>query len=163
MSSQQKKARQRGFSLIELLASAAILGILASVAVPVVQTTVRREKERQLRQALRDIRHAIDAYKQATLSGHIVVPSGDSGYPHTLLDLVSGVPDALNPSGPHQYFLRRLPRDPFYADLTATPSDTWGKRRYDSPPDAPQAGPDVFDVYSQSVQVGLNGVAYAEW
>lgn len=157
------KTGQGGFSLIELLASAAILGILASVAVPVVQTTMRRERERELRQALRDIRRGIDAYKQATLSGHIASQTGDSGYPKQLTDLVTGLPDALDASAPHQYFLRRLPRDPFFADATVAAADTWAKRRYDSPPDAPQEGPDVFDVYSRSDQTGLNGVPYAQW
>jgi general secretion pathway protein G len=157
------KRRQVGFSLIELLASAAILGILASVAVPVIQTSMRREKERELRQALRDIRRGIDAYKQAAAGGHILVKENESGYPHALTDLVTGIPDNLNLAGPPQYFLRRLPRDPFFADLAVPADRTWGKRRYDSPPDAPLAGNDVFDVYSLSAQTGLNGVPYASW
>lgn len=157
------KRKHRGFSLIELLASAAIVGVLASVAVPVVQTTMQREKERELRKALRDIRGAIDAYKLAVLNGNIVVATGASGYPPSLVSLVVGVQDDKNKTGPRLYFLRRLPRDPFFADRTVAAADTWGKRCFDSPPEAPQEGTDVFDVYSRSTQSGMNGVPYAEW
>jgi general secretion pathway protein G len=155
--------RTGGFSLIELLAAAAILAILATVAVPVIETTVRRENERHLRQALRDIRGAIDAYKQATASGHIATKSGDSGYPPGLLDLAAGVEDQANKNGPRLYFLRRIPRDPFASDLSLPAADTWGKRSFDSPPDAPREGADVFDVYSTSQLMGLNGQPYQEW
>jgi len=154
---------QRGFTLIELLASAAILGVLASVAVPVVQTTMQRERERELRTALRDIRGAIDSYKQAVASGKVASENGASGYPPSLSALVVGVQNDQDKNGPRLYFLRRLPRDPFFADRSVAAADTWGKRRFDSPPDAPQEGVDVFDVYSRSTQPGLNGVPYAEW
>jgi general secretion pathway protein G len=152
-----------GFSLIELLATAAIVALLATVAVPVVETTVRRERERELRQALRDIRGAIDAYKKATATGHIAIKPDDSGYPPSLLDLVVGVEDQANKGGPKLYFLRRIPRDPFYTDLSVAPADTWGKRSFDSPPEAPRDGVDVFDVYSTSPLTGLNGQPYQEW
>lgn len=153
----------QGFSLIELLAAAAILGLLATVAVPVIETTVRREKERELRQALRDIRRGIDAYKQAAATGHIAINSADSGYPPVLRDLVIGVQDDQNKTGPRLYFLRRIPRDPFFSDRTVPTADTWGKRSYDSPPDVPHEGVDVFDVYSTSGLTGVNGVPYGEW
>jgi general secretion pathway protein G len=152
-----------GFSLIELLAAAAILGVLAAVAVPVIETTVRRDKERELRKALRDIRGAIDAYKQATASGHVASKLEDSGYPHDLLDLVVGVEDQTNKNGSKLYFLRRIPRDPFASDLSIPAADTWGKRSFDSSPDAPHQGADVFDVYSTSPLTGMNGQAYREW
>lgn len=155
--------RARGFSFIELLASAAIIGLLASVAVPMVQTTVKRQKERELRIALREIRQGIDAYKQAGMAGHIVVPQEQSGYPPSLMDLVQGVEDAKRPEHPKLYFMRRIPRDPFYPDPAAKAIDTWGKRSFASPPDKPEAGDDVFDVYPLSTQTGLNGVPYREW
>lgn len=155
--------RSFGFSLIELLAAAAILGVLATVAVPVIETTVRREKERELRQALRDIRRGIDAYKQAAATGHILVNNADSGYPPKLEDLVIGVQDEQNKGGPRLYFIRRIPRDPFFPYRSTPAVQTWGKRSYDSPPESPKEGADVFDVYSTSGQTGLNGVPYAEW
>lgn len=156
-------SRRSGFSLIELLVAAAILGLLATVAMPMAELTVKREKEHELRVALRQIRDAIDAYKIAASSGKIALTSGQSGYPPTLTDLVAGVTDATNTSGPKLYFLRRVPRDPFYPDQTTAAVDTWGLRSYDSSPDAPRAGDDVFDVYSQSTQTGLNGVPYKDW
>lgn len=119
----------RGFSLIELLAAAAIIGILATVAVPVIETTVRRQKEHDLRLALRDIRQAIDAYKAAAAGGHIALKSDDSGYPPSLVELVSGVDDLAHQGGAKLYFLRRIPRDPFFADSAIPAIDTWGKRR----------------------------------
>jgi general secretion pathway protein G len=155
--------RIAGFSLIELLAAAAIVGILATVAVPFVETTARRQKEHELRQALRDIRNAVDAYKQATDSGRVDMQKGESGYPPTLDVLTQGVEDAENRDGPKIYFLRRLPRDPFVADLSVPAASTWGKRSFDSPPDRPREGADVFDVYSTSSLVGLNGQPYREW
>lgn len=155
--------RNAGFSLIELVIAATILGILATVAVPVVETTVRREKERELRQALRDIRNAIDAYKLAAAGGHIAMQLGDSGYPPNLQALAIGVDDQANKGGAKLYFLRRIPRDPFAADASVSAADMWGKRSFDSPPDAPHEGIDVFDVYSMSPLVGMNGQAYREW
>lgn len=149
--------------MIELLAAAVIVGILASVAVPVIETTVKRQKERELRQALREIRIAIDAYKLATASGRISSKHDDSGYPPSLTDLSSGVVDQNNKNGPRLYFLRRIPRDPFATDPSKTAEKTWGTRSFDSPPEAPRAGDDVFDVYSLSSKVGLNGLPYKEW
>lgn len=163
MLAQRSPARSRGFSFIELLASAAIVGLLASIAVPMVQTTVKRQKERELRIALREIRQGIDAYKQAAMAGRILVPQDQSGYPHSLMDLVQGVEDASRPEHPKLYFLRRIPRDPFHPDPKARAVDTWGKRSFASPPDKPEEGDDVFDVYPLSTQTGLNGVPYREW
>lgn len=153
-----------GFSLIELLASAAIIGLLATVAVPFVETAVKRQKEHDLRLALNQIRQAIDAYKQATLDGRIAVTPDQSGYPLSLALLVGGVANARPGYGPPVlYFLRRIPRDPFFPDASVATIDTWALRSFDSPPDSPRSGSDVFDVHSQSAQTGLNGVPYKEW
>jgi general secretion pathway protein G len=155
--------RSGGFTFIELLASAAIIGLLASVAVPMVQTTVKRQKERELRIALREIRQGIDAYKQAGVAGRIAVLQEQSGYPPSLLTLVQGVDDVSRPEHPKLYFLRRIPRDPFFPDANVKAVDTWGKRSFASPPEKPEEGDDVFDVYTKSAQTGLNGVPYREW
>ena len=156
-------ARNRGFSFIELLASAAILGMLASIAVPMVQTTVKRQKERELRIALREIRQGIDSYKQAGTDKRIAVLQEQSGYPLSLKELVDGVEDISKPEHPKLYFMRRIPRDPFFPDPKVPAVDTWGKRSFASAADKPEAGDDVFDVYSQSAQIGLNGLPYREW
>lgn len=163
MSISGRRDRARGFSLVELMVSAAIVGVLASVAMSIAETTVRRQKEHALRLALQDMRQAIDAYKQAAADKRILVLPGSSGYPHTLTELVDGVPDASNPAAPPLYFLRRVPRDPFSADQSGAPADSWGLRSYASPADRPRAGDDVYDVFSRSTETGLNGVPYGEW
>jgi general secretion pathway protein G len=146
----------KGFTLIELLITVAILGLLASVALPLAEVTVQRGKEQDLRRSLREIREAIDAYKRATEEGVIAKPADKSGYPPTLAVLAEGVVDQRTPKGARIYFLRRIPADP-------VSGEPWGLRNYASPADAPQSGDDVFDVHSKSTQVGLNGIAYREW
>lgn len=155
--------RSAGFSLIELLAASVIVGLLATVAVPFMETTLKRQKEQALRTALRDIRNALDAYKQATVDGRIKVEDGKTGYPASLLELTVGIEDAKDPKKPRLVFLRRIPRDPFYADNRTAAVNTWGLRSYASSSEQPQLGEDVFDVYSMSDRTGLNGVPYKEW
>jgi general secretion pathway protein G len=155
--------RPRGFTLIELVITVAIVGLLATAAMPLAELTVKRGKEQQLRAALREIRTAIDAYKLAADQGHIEQEADASGYPPALDVLTSGVEDAANPDKKKIYFLRRLPRDPFFPDGSVAASDTWGLRSYASPPDDPQAGDDVYDVYSLATGNALDGTAYHDW
>jgi general secretion pathway protein G len=139
-----------------------IVGILASAAMPLAALHKRRAKEAELHEALRTVRIALDDYKLAVDSGRIAKATGDTGYPPSLLVLVQGVKDANTPEGKKIYFLRRLPRDPF-ADPALPAAETWGLRSYASPPDAPQPGADVFDIYSRAPGVGLDGSAYRTW
>ncbi len=157
--------RVSGFSYIEIVITVAILALLATAAVPAVELAVTRHKEAQLRQALREIRGAIDAYKQASDEGRIPREAGESGYPRRLEDLESGVVDAQDAGRKSIYFLRRLPRDPMHpaTDDPTPAAQTWGKRSYGSPPDAPREGEDVFDVYSLNTAKGLNGIPYNQW
>ncbi|MFG6443448.1 type II secretion system protein [Roseateles sp. LKC17W] len=154
--------RTRGFTLIEMLVVLALLGVLASAARPLLELSVQRSREHELRQALRTLREAIDAYKRAAESGTVVQSPEDSGYPPKLEALVDGVADAKSPNGRKLYFLRRLPRDPF-APADQPAAETWGLRAYDSPPDEPRAGRDVFDVFSQSEKRALDGSKLKDW
>ena len=147
---------KKGFTLIEMLIVVAIVALLASVAVPLAELGWQRGKEQDLRHALREIRTAIDAYKRAADDGVIEKKADSSGYPETLAMLVEGVPQKNKPEEPKVYFLRRIPKDP----LTG---EDWGLRSYASPADSPQAGKDVYDVYSKSDDVGLNKLPYREW
>jgi len=145
----------KGFTLIELVITVAILAVLASVALPFNELVVQRAKEQDLRRALRDIREAIDAYKQASDEGRIARKVGESGYPRRLEELVEGVEDQKHPKKQRIYFLRSLPPDPF--------GEAWGLRAYASPPEEPKEGEDVYDVFSRSERTGINGRPYRQW
>jgi general secretion pathway protein G len=154
----------KGFTLIELIMTVAVIGLLATVTLPLAELSVKRGKEQELRLVLREIREAIDAYKQAVDDGHILRSAEKSGYPESLKVLVDGMPDIKDPTNKNRmYFLRRIPRDPMATDSSKSGEDTWGKRSYQSSADDPQEGDDVFDVYSLSENIGMNGVAYRDW
>ena len=153
----------QGFTLIELVITVAIVALLASVALPVSELAVQRTKEQELRRTLRQVREAIDLYKQASDEGRIQKSVGDSGYPKKLEDLAEGVDDQKSAKKVKIYFLRRIPRDPLNADPTLSAAATWGKRSYASPPDDPKEGDDVFDVFSLAQGKGINGQPYRDW
>ena len=156
------KRRVQGFSLIEVVLTLALLGLLASMAAPLTETVVRRGKEQQLREALYQIRDAIDAYKRAFDAGYIEKSLNSSGYPPNLKVLVDGVRDVRSAKGAKFYFLRRVPHDPL-KPVKRDDDGGWGLRSYDSTAQNPREGEDVFDVYSQARGKGLNGIAYREW
>lgn len=154
---------QVGVTLIELMITLAIMALLATAVLPLAEISVQRQKEQELRLALREIRSAIDAYKKASDEGRVTRSGFGSGYPRKLETLVQGLPDAKNPAGGKIFFLRRLPRDPFFPDNSADAAETWGKRSYSSDPDAPREGDDIYDVYSLSDKTSLNGAPYRKW
>jgi len=164
MSLQLRPARREaGFTLMELVVTLALLGLMAMLAAPLSELSVQRQREHELRTALREIRNALDSFKLAADQGLIERKVGDSGYPPDLDTLVHGVTNQKSPAKERMVFLRRLPRDPFAPTDGSPDAGTWGLRSYASPPDAPTSGADVFDVYSQATGTGLNGVAYRQW
>jgi general secretion pathway protein G len=156
-------ARARGFTLIELLVTLAILALLGALVLPVAQVTMQRRHEQELRTALREIRAGLDAYKKAGDEGRIGKVAGATGYPPRLEALVEGAVDLRSPKKAKLFFMRRLPRDPFNNDPELSDAQSWGKRSYASEAADPREGDDVYDVYSTSGKVGLNGIPYNKW
>ncbi len=158
-----KRPPLRGFTLLELLITLAIVGVLAGLVRPAAQVVLQRERERELQRSLLEIRQALDAYKRAVDDGRIAKAAGGTGYPGSLEVLVAGVRDQKDPRGGRLVFLRRLPRDPMLAYDGLADSSDWGRRSYDSDYDQPREGSDVYDVYSRSQRTGLNGRHYGTW
>ena len=155
--------RAAGFTIVELVISLAIMAVLLFLAIPSLQLADQRKKEQDLRFALIEIRQALDSYRVASREGRIVREPNREGFPERLEELVEGVEDQWDPKKRKLYFLRRLPPDPMNTELGITPAETWGLRSYQSPPEDPREGAEIFDVYSRSGQVGLNGVPYRDW
>lgn len=153
----------KGFTLIELLLTMALLATLATVAYPLTALLGKRDRELELQRTLREVRWAIDNYKQASLDGKIETSVSASGYPPTLQALVEGVPDKSDIGGRKLYFLRRIPRDPVCQCPELAADKTWQLRSYQSGPDSPSEGADVFDVSSRSQRESLNGTLYSQW
>jgi len=164
-------SRSRGFTLVEMLITLAIVGLLAMVAMPLYEVTTTRVKETELRQALRIIRAGLDAYKEATDAGILAKAAGESGYPPSLdtltqvLEKVNKRDFGLNAGEASQrlVILRQLPRDPFFPDPQVPAAQTWNTRAYASRPEDTSSGADVFDVSSMSTRIGLDGTPYGSW
>lgn len=155
----------RGFTLVELLVTVALVGIAASAVLPLASLMEQRAKETQLRHALRTIREALDNYKVAADSGLIAKTTGSSGYPASLQVLVTGVPRSASfgLNSPPVVFLRSIPRDPFYKDRQAPADQTWNTRAYGAPPGQFEPGADVYDISSKSDGVALDGTRLGDW
>ena len=152
---------QRGFTFIEMVIVTAILMILASTIMPMAQVTAQRQREIELRRALREMRTAIDKFKDAVDQGQIPMTElepGNEGYPPDLETLVDGVSAANDASGRKLKFLRKIPIDPM------THSADWGKRAYQDKPDSQSwGGKNVYDVYTTFQGTGLDGTKYRDW
>src|ERR1700686_1759931 len=153
-----KRKKQRGLTLVELIVAFSIMLILATMAVPLARAKVRVNRERELRQALSDMRRAIDKYKDMADLGYLgPQKQGTNNWPETLDVLVEGV-KLPGPDGKKMRFLRRIPVDPF------TGKTEWGMRSdQDDPTSASWGGQCVFDVYTKSTDKAPDGTAYAEW
>ena len=152
--SDEKAKAIAGFTLIELIAAVTILLILSGIAVPLARVTIKREKERRLRHALWEMRDAIDSYKAAADRGAFQIKVGSEGYPPDLDTLVNGV----DVGGKKQRFLRRIPVDPM------TGTTDWGFHSMHDDPDSDSWDSNsVFDVYTKSPGIGLDGTKYKDW
>jgi general secretion pathway protein G len=155
--SEHHTRRRSGYTMVELVLVSTVLVILAAVALPTSKYTVRRAKEMELRSSLREMRNAIDEFKRYSDAGLIAVERGTDGYPGELELLVEGV-DLVGQIDKQVRFLRRIPRDPMTGEYE------WGLRSYQDEFDSDSwGGENVFDVYSLSEGVGLNGLPYREW
>jgi general secretion pathway protein G len=153
-----RRKRQRGMSLVELIVAFSILMMLTGMAVPLARYKVRREREKELRYALREIRVAIDKYKDDADGGKLgQIKMGTEGYPETLQSLVDGVKLPGDVDKKKKY-LRRIPKDPF------TNNAEWGMRSMqDDPKSLAWGGQHVFDIYSKTTERAPDGTPYSEW
>jgi general secretion pathway protein G len=155
--------KSAGFTLIELVVTVMIVAILAAGAVPIAQLTIQRNQEAELRQALRQIREAIDLYKKAVDEGKVKKTLDQTGYPPSLEVLEQGVIDQKDTKGKVIKFIRKIPRDPMNKESELKPAETWAKRSYASDVNNPSEGEDVYDVYSLSTNKAIDGTMYNSW
>jgi len=153
--------RNQGYTFVELLIVVTILLILASAVLPLAQVTSTRQREAELRRSLREVRTAIDKFKDAVDTGQIPTTElkpNNEGYPPDLDTLVDGVTAANDASGRKLKYLRRIPIDPM------TSSTEWGLRSYQDKPDSTSwGGQNVFDVFSKATGTALDGTKYRDW
>ena len=154
------RKRTGGFSLVELIVTVALVSILVGLALPLARNTIQREKEKELRQALRDMRTAIDRYKLAADSGQIMADAMANGYPPDLETLANGV-DLLTAVGKKVYFLRAIPIDPMSECRCNTDWDL--RSDQDDPTAGSWGGQDVFDVHTKSSGTAMDGTKYKDW
>jgi general secretion pathway protein G len=156
-----RRTVERGYTFVELLVVATLVMLLASVAMPLAKVTATRQREAELHRALREIRTAIDKFKDAADAqqiGSLEIKAGSEGYPADLQQLVDGVAVQNDATGRKLKFLRRIPIDPM------TRTTEWGKRSYQDEPDATRwGGQNVFDVYTTFDGTALNGTKYKDW
>ena len=140
-----------------------IVAILAAGALPIAQLTIKRNKETELKQAIRQIREAIDLYKKAADEGKVKKTLDQTGYPPSLEVLERGVINQADAKGKVIKFIRKIPRDPMNKEYDLKPAETWAKRSYASDVSAPFEGADVYDVYSRSNKKAIDGSTYNKW
>jgi len=155
--------KNSGFTLIELVVTVMIVAILAAGALPIAQLTIQRNKETELKQALRQIREAIDLYKKAVDEGKVKKTLDQTGYPPNLEVLEQGVINQKATKGKIIKFIRKIPRDPMNKEAELKPAETWAKRSYASDVNNPSEGEDVYDVYSRSTNKAIDGTMYNSW
>lgn len=157
----ERRQSERGYTFVELLVVSSIILILASAAMPLAKVTATRQREAELRRALREMRTAIDKYKDAADNGQIgqlEIKAGSEGYPADLDTLVEGVAANNDATGRKLKFLRRVPVDPM------TGKAEWGLRAYQDEPNATRwGGQNVFDVYTTYEGTALDGTKYRDW